>query len=253
MKKVFSLVRRYALAGTGMLLAGFLLTSCLKDNDDTPNPPAAGLMAFNLSPDASAVGFSISGNDLTANPLGFNSYTGTYLAIFPGTRSVESYSFNSGNTLATASHDFGAERYYSVFLVGTDTSFANIVVEDKLDSLSGAGKAFVRYINAIPDASDPAVTITINGSNVVNDNASFQSVSEFVTVDPGSATVTVTNGGTINANRTIELEAQKIYTILLIGEPGTTGDTAVQVKYIQNGAVDDTANRTSAAANRSLN
>jgi hypothetical protein len=87
----------------------------------------------------------------------------------------------------------------------------------------------------------------------VNENASFQSVSEFVTVDPGSATVTVSNGGTINANRSIDLEAQKIYTILLIGKPGETGDAAVQVKYIQNGEVDNSTNRSSAASIRSLN
>lgn len=253
MNNLISNVRRHALAAIAILFAGLVLTSCLKDDDDTPNPPAAGLMAFNLSPDVAAAGFSISGNNLTSMPLGFNSYTGTYLAIFPGTRSVESYNFNSGNTIATASREFGSERYYSVFLVGADSSYSNIIVEDMLDSLSGTGKAFIRYINAIPDASDPSVTIAVNGTNVVNENADFTSVSEFTAVDPGSAAITVSNGGSINANRTINLEAQKIYTIMLIGEAGGTGDQAVQIKFIQNGMIDGTAGRSTSATVRSVN
>lgn len=253
MKNQFSRVRRYSLAATAILFSGLVLTSCLKDDDDTPNPPAAGLMAFNLSPDVSAAGFSISGNNLTSTPLAFNSYTGTYLAIFPGTRSVESYSFNSGNTIATASREFASDRYYSVFLVGADSSFSNVIVEDKLDTLSGAGKAFIRYINAIPDASDPNVTVTANGTNAVNESADFMNVSEFIAVDPGSASITVSNGGTINANRTITLEAQKIYTIMLIGKPDGTGDQAVQIKYIQNGMIDGTQGRSSSASAKSIN
>jgi hypothetical protein len=254
MKNFFSMIRRQAWVATGILSAGLLLTSCLKDNDDFNNDtPVAGLMAFNLSPDVSAAGFSISGNNLTSSPLGFNSFTGTYLAIFPGSRSVEAFSYNSGNTLATGNGDFQAERYYSVFLVGSDSSFSNVIVEDKLDTLAGAGKAFVRYINAVPDASSPAVTVNVNGTDVVNDNAAFKSVSEFVAIDPGAATVTVSNGGTINATRSITFEQQKIYTILLIGEPGGSGETAVQVKYIQNGEIDETAERSKAASTRSVN
>lgn len=257
MKKFFSSVRLFVLAGIGVVVSGLLLTSCLKDNDDFDNnndDMAAGVMAFNLAPGQSAAGFRIGGNTLTQFPLGYNNYTSVYLPIFPGTRTIDAFSYNSGNTLATASANFETDKFYSVFLVGTDAALENVIVHDNFDSLSSSGKAYIRYINAIADASSPTVTIASGGTNVVNESASFKSVSDFEAIDAGAAAITVSNGGTINANRTITLESRKVYTVLLIGTPGGTGDNAVQIKFIANGQVDENAGRMSnAASSRALN
>lgn len=257
MKKIVSSVRGIAWASTIVLGLGLLLTSCLKNHDDTidNNNNAAGLMAFNLAPGQTAVGFSIGGNSLTQTALAFNSFTGVYLPVYPGSRVIDAYDFVSGDSLASASGSFELGKYYSVFLVGTDSTLENLVVRDNVDSLASSTQAFVRYINAIPDASSSTVTISSNGTNVVDEGASFKTVSQFVAVNPGDIAVNVSNGGSIDANRTITLEAKKVYTILLIGQPGAAGDKAVQVKFITNGTVDDsTANRiSSAAANRAIN
>ncbi len=256
MTKVFSSVRLFVVAGIGMLGSGLLLTSCLKDNDDLGNNDdvSAGLMAFNLAPGQTAVGFKIGGNAITQFPLAYNSYTSVYLPIFPGTRTVDAVSFNSGNTLATAPGNFETGKFYSVFLVGTDSTLENVIVRDNFDSLGSTGKAYIRYINAIADPSSPIVTITAGGKNVANSAAAYKSVSQFVAVDAGSATITLSNGGTINVNRSITLESRKVYTVLLIGKAGGTGDHAVQIKYIANGQVDENAGRmSSGAANRTVN
>jgi hypothetical protein len=249
MKTIFSLVRIQAWAITAVVMAGLLFTGCKKTDTVDTDTNVAALMAFNLAADGPVIGFSLSGNNLTQSPLAFNGYTGTYKLIYPGGRSLEAYSFNSGNTLSsTSSFMFEPQKYYSAFLVGTAGNYENVIVNDKLDSLSGTGKAFIRYINAIPGASSPAVTISSNGSNIVNDNAAFRTVSEFVAIDPGSVTVHVTNGSTIEASRSITLEQQGIYTVLLSGTPGAVGDTAVQIRYIQNGKVNEaTGNWTSNA------
>jgi hypothetical protein len=254
MKKVFSSVRVSVWALTGILAAGLLFAACNKShNNDNMNTPVAGLMAFNLSPDVSLGGFTLSGNNLTPSPLAFNSFTGTYLGVYTGSRSVQSYNFNTGTTLATNTFNFEPSKFYSVFLVGTDSSFQNIIVNDSLDSLSSPSQAYIRYINAIPDASNPTVTIAVNGANVVNDNAAFTSVSQFTAVAPGAVTIHVTNGGSIESSRTITLEQGKVYTVLLSGKPGGTGDTAVQVKYITNGTVDQNTGKSSTASAKSVN
>lgn len=257
MKRFFSSMRLFAVAGIGVLASGMLLTSCLKDNDWDENNNgsdiSAGLMAFNLSTGQSAAGFRIGGNTLTQFPLVYNSYTGVYLPIYPGTRTVDAFSYNSGNTLATSSATFETDKFYSVFLVG-DATLQNVIVEDNFDGMTANGKAHIRYINAIDDASAPTVTIASGGTNVVSESASFKSVSNFVTIDAGSANITVSNGGTINANRTITLEANKVYTVLLIGKPGATGDNAVQVKFITNGQVNENTSRMgSASSARAVN
>jgi hypothetical protein len=250
MKKSF--IRAGVLATSSILLAAVLFISCnKKDHNDNPDVPVAGVMAFNLAPDVQSASITLSGNILT-NQLAFGSYTGTYLAVFTGARPVESFN-STGGSLASANYTFDADKYYSVFVVGTANNYRNVIVSDSLDTLSNSGPAYIRYINAIPDSSKPAVTIAAGGTNVINDNASFAAVSGFKAITPGQVMVNVSNGGTINSNRTITVEQRKVYTVLLQGTPSGTGDQAVQIKYILNGTLNQEAGRASSAAARATN
>jgi hypothetical protein len=249
MKTFFSSFRLSVLAG-GVLALG-LFSACNKNDHNDSDVPVSGLMAFNLAPDVQQAGVALSGA-VISNFLGFNSYTGGYISIYSGNRTVESYS-NSGGTLATAPYGFEANKYYSLFVVGANNNYRNVIVTDNIDSLPATGQAFVRYINAIPDSSRPAVTISAGGSNVVNDNAAFASVSDFVAVTPGEVSISVSNGGTIDASRTITLEQRKVYTVLLSGIAGSANADSVQIKYIQNGTVDENAGRSASASGRSAN
>lgn len=238
MKRFFSLpLSRYAVMGS-LLFGALLFASCTKRGDNNNTPQVAGLMAFNLAPDKAAAGFALSGNNLTPAPLQFSGYTGAYLNIYPGTRTASSYDFTTGSTIDTAVNSYVSGKYYSMFLTGANGSYRNVIVSDNVDSLSGTtGQAYVRYINAIPDSSSSAVTLTLNGNNVISENASFRKVSGFTAVAPGDVVVTIGNNEqTIKASRTITLEAKKVYTLLFIGLPGQSDATkAVQIKYIANG------------------
>lgn len=241
MKNFFSSIRMTLVPVSCVVLASVLIAACSKsDNDDNGNnTPVSGLMAFNLAPDKAAVVVALSGNSLTNAPLAYTNYTGTYQPIYTGTRPVESYDYNTDSSIATVNYTFEADKYYSLFVAGANGVYSNIIAKDNFDSLSSAsGKAYVRYINAIPDSTKPTVTITANGNNVVNTPAAFSSVSDFAAADPGQVTVTVKNNSTIDANRTISLEQGKVYTVLLTGLPGATDTTkAVQIKYILNGSL----------------
>ena len=253
MKNIFS--SRMALAIGGLFMFGLVLSSCSKlDNDDNNSDvPVAGLMAFNLAPDKSSVGFAISGNSITNVGLPFTSFTGNYLAIYPGARTIETYDYVSGSAIASTAGTFDAEKYYSTFLIGANNVYKNLVVEDKFDTLSASnGMAYVRYINAIPDSSAPSVTIATGGANVVNENAAYTRVSDFAAITPGSVDITVNNGGTINATRNITLEEKKAYTVLLIGIPGSSStEQAVQIKFITNGTLTDSTSQRTVSATRS--
>jgi hypothetical protein len=241
MKRIISSFRAGLIGIGSFMVMSALLTSCLKNNDDTGNAPVAGVMAFNLAPDKSAVGISLSGNSIANAPLGYAAFTGTYLAAFPGSRTVGSYDFNDHSPIAESSaFMFEADKYYSVFVAGANNVFRNIVVEDKFDSLSGSsGQAYIRYINAIPDSSRPTVTIGANGTNAINEQASFAAISDFKAVSPGQVNIAVNNGGSINAGRTITVEQRKVYTVLLIGKPGAATN-GVEIRFIENGLLDET-------------
>lgn len=240
MKSFFSSIRMALVPVSGLLAVAILFSACSKfDDDDNSNTPVAGLMSFNLAPDKAAVGIALGGNNLTNSPLAYTNYSGTYQLVFPGNRAVESYDFVKDSTITTADYNFAADKYYSLFVVGANGNYKNVITNDNFDSLtSTTGKAYVRYINAIPDSTQPAVTFTANGSDVINSNVSFTDISDFKEISTGNVEVKVSNNTTINASRTITLEQGKVYTILLVGIPGQTDTTkAVQIKYITNGSV----------------
>ena len=241
MKRFFSSIRSALVPLSGVIVVAILLSACSKfdDDDNGTDTPVSGLMAFNLVPDKEAIGVAIGNNLLTNAPLQYTNFTGTYQRIFPGNREVEAFDARTDSSIAKASQNFEANKYYSVFTVGVNGTYSNVITHDNFDSLnSSSGKAYVRYINAIPDSTQPTVTIAANGSNVFNTAASFTSVSDFAAVDPGQVSVTVKNSSTIDANRSIELQQGKVYTVLLIGIPGNAdSNKAVQIKFVENGSL----------------
>lgn len=237
MKKGSFSIRRLLVTALTVLVAGALLSACKKDTNDNTDIPVSGLMAFNLSPDQSAIGITLSGNLLTNSPLSYTNCTGGYRNIYSGQRSVYSYDYTKDTTLVTANYNFDNQKYYSLFIVGNNGAYKNVIVQDDIDSLPST-QAYVRYINAIPDSTAPTVTIRANGNNVSSNAATFSTVSGFTAVNTGDISIGVTNGSTISANRTIAVENGKIYTVLLLGIPSTTDSAkAVQIKYILNGTI----------------
>jgi len=253
MKVSFSSLRRGG-AVIGVLAAALLFGSCNKNNDhDNNNTPTAGVMAFNLATDIPAASITLSGNLLTQQPLGYNSFTGGYLGIFAGSRPVEAFNFSTGSSLATGSFDFAADKYYSIFVVGKSNSYRTVIVADDLDSTqSSGGQTQVRYINAIPDSTHPKVTVAAGGSNVISEPAAFASVSSFKSITPGSVAINV-NGGNINVNRTITLDQHGVYTVLLTGVPGSTAADSLSIRFIKNGTNDEAAAKSSSVSARSAN
>lgn len=250
-KSVFSF-RSIALALGATVLSATFLTACNKfDNDENDNTPVAALMAFNLASDKPAVTVALSGSVLTNVPLAYTTYTGAYLNIFPGNRNFEAYD-NAGTPFATTPNTFEADKYYSAFVLGANGSYRNVVVHDDIDSLPNTS-AYVRYINAIPDSS-AAVTVklTANGSDVSHTTAAYGSVSEFKAVAGGSVAIDVSNGSTIDKDRTITVETGKVYTILLTGVPGSAS-APVDIKFVTNGALsgDNGAGRVAAPSSSS--
>lgn len=237
MKNYLLQTRKYFTILGLLVLGGVLLAACKKDDNNSTPVPVSGVMTFNLAPDQEAVGVALSGSILTATPLSYTNYTGRYQNVYTGNYIVESY--NRDSTLASEEYSFEADRYYSIFVVGMDSAYQNIIAHDNIDSLSSSsGLAYIRYINAIPGSGAPLVAISAGGEDVVNETAAFGNVSEFAGAANGELTIDISNENNIAANRTISVEGGKVYTILLIGVPGSTDpDQEVQIKYIENGTL----------------
>jgi hypothetical protein len=243
MNKTILMLRRSMIPVLAIVTSGILLTSCLKDKDgDNSNTPASGVMAFNLAPGQQSVVVTLDGNSLTQTPLAFTNYTGGYLPAYIGNRRIESFDYQNGRKLGSTSYTFENDKYYSVFVIGSDSTYRNVVASDDVDStVDVSASAFVRYVNAITDSVNlPNVTITAGSNNVVNENAPYAGVSAFKAVAPGSINITIKGNNGVDATRSISVEQQKAYTILLVGKPGATDETTKpQIKYILNGTLED--------------
>lgn len=238
-------MKKIGFALLGLITGGMLLTSCLKTEDNTPDIPVAGLMAFNLATDKEGITINLSGNNINNQPLAFGNYTGGYVNIYPGTRPTLAIDAYSGTAItSTTNYTYDSSRYYSLFTIGADSNYSNIIVEDGLDSLDlMAGKAWVRFIHAIPDSGQAVISLSTTGSGNITENSSFGTVSDFAAVNAGEITVSISNDATINVSRTFAAAENKVYTVLLIGDPNATDPgRAVQIKYIVNGTITDNNN-----------
>ena len=234
MKKMFNMLRPFRLPALGLALTTVLFAACSKNDDgDYTQPPVAQVMTFNLAPDKAAVAFALSGNLLGNFPLGYTSYSGGYIPVFPGNRELRSFDANTGTTLALNTTVYEDSTYYSAFVVGTAGQYRNVVVKDNYDAVvPTAGKAWVRYVNAVADtAATPDITIA-----GTTEEAAFGKVSSFVSVNAGDVSLSINDGSDINASRTINLAENKIYTVLFVGQPlSADPNLAVQIKFIENG------------------
>jgi hypothetical protein len=237
-RTTFFSCRGSAFAALAFLCLSFV--SCKKDDLNVDQPPAAALMAYNLVPDQAGVTFRLSGNPLPTGPLAYPGYSGRYLPIYTGARTV-AVSGSGGQLMDSMTYAFEADKFYSAFIVGASNNYRLVVSHDNYDSLTASsGSAYVRYINALSNAGASTVTISAGGSNVVNVAAPYAQVSGFVAVNPGPVTVSVANESVAAVNRTITLDGRKAYTILLVGLPNQTDSAkSVQIRYIENGTVTD--------------
>lgn len=217
-----------------------LFSACSSDDDNYYNDPSweqiAGFMAVNTITDQEAVGVTISGN-LVSRALPYRSYTGGYVGIYPGQRSVDAFSSYNHNTLATVTHTYEPGKYYSLFMIGVKDHYENVVVEDDLDGLeAGEGNVYVRFINAIPAGDTPTFRVEANGNELFSEEAAYGVVSDFTKVTAGELDMILSDGDKIEAKRTVDLESNRVYTFLLVGNPENSDlSKEVQIRYIENG------------------
>lgn len=215
------------------------LAACSSDDNNDyyfDYDQVAGLMAVNTVTDTEPIQVTLSGNYL-GPALNYRAYTGGYLNIFPGSRSTNSLSPYSGNTLSSVDFTYEKGHYYSVFVTGEKGDYKNIIVEDSLEQLAVTDStAYVRFVNAIPGEATPEVNIIADNDSLLTTTIDYQEVSEFTAIPAEEISVSANNQDNINVERTLNLEAQKVYTILIVGDPGNSDSfKRTQIRYIENG------------------
>jgi hypothetical protein len=236
MKKMFFSFRKSIAIAGAVILAMGVLSACTKKDAVATRIPSSGLIVFNLAPDKDGIGVALSGNLLNSTPLGYTDFNGMYQNIYTGTRDIQSFDLKD-SVFASSTFTFEDNNYYSLFVTGNNGVYQNITVKDDIDSNATADKAYIRYVNAIPDSSAPVVSITAGNTNVFEAPATFNTVSNFIPVSAGDVKIAASNGSNISTDRTLTVENGKVYTILIVGVPGEAGEKKIQIRYVINGLV----------------
>ena len=206
-----------------MLLGITMITaSCKKDNDEEAEPDVAALNVMNASPGVISINFFLDNQFVNGPAIPFMQQSG-YVLTFAGTRKFDVTRGGTTQGLATATLNLAKDNYYTAFFAGTNEAPIIVITQDDLSD-PPAGKAKIRFINLSPDA--PALNLAIKGGNTLFTEVAFKSVSDFISVDPGSYNFEMKwaeNGQQDIPSAT--LTAGKVYTIWAKGLAAGTGDT----------------------------
>ncbi len=223
-----------------LIILSFVFTACNKNDDNIQQPDAAGIMGFNLAADQNATGFRIDGRIFTQNPLAFGNYTANYRAVYTGSRRLESFNYNSGALLDSARTTFQNDKYYSTFLFGRNNNYDQVIVEDALDTLAyQTNKAYVRMVNAYTlNNFIPTIVYLQNNAELSNNRLAYKAITEFMQIPAGEIKVEARAGSEPKTSRTINFEANKVYTLLLLDNANMDTLANPEIKFIVNGIIE---------------
>ncbi|RWY47861.1 DUF4397 domain-containing protein [Mucilaginibacter gilvus] len=216
MKNVQQNSRRWAGMVGMMCLLAVSLSSCLKNSNDTVQPPIALLSVINASPDAPPLDFYLSDNKANAYSFGFGNGL-DYISAYTGKRTA---TFTAAGTKTVYKADtltLNENRYYSLFLANTAGHEEFVVLKDTIVKPADT-KASVRFINLSTDA--PAVDLVIKDGATLFANKSYKGFSGFVPINAAKYTLEVRQAGTTTVLATITnvmLNNGSLYTIWLQG------------------------------------
>lgn len=176
-----------------------------------------------------------------------------YKAFSPGTMAMrfdtaQSQANNPAGAaarVAELSFPTTADKYYSVYALGTAQKVEPVLLEDDL-SLPAPGKAKIRVMNYSPDAGPVDVVITGGATQPITlaTNLSYKGVREFFEIDPGTYTIEVRVAGTTtrigSARANVFIDRNSCYSIWTAGfrtlpSPGNTfSGYAFDIRYHAN-------------------
>ncbi|HEY4197339.1 MAG TPA: DUF4397 domain-containing protein [Mucilaginibacter sp.] len=226
------------MAGLGVvcMLSVLLLSSCLKNNKDSYQPPVAYVSFVQASSDEPPMDIYLNNSKVNQTPIGYGSIL-DYFRAYTGTRTVNLYKQGTMSKILSDSVNLKPNVTYSLFLTNTAAKASLLLLTDTLnhpEPLTGS----IRFVNLGPDA--PAVDFAITDSAAMVSNRSFKGFSSFLPI-PGGKTYNfeVRQHGTNTVLATLDkvyLNNGLVYTVWLHGLINTTDITQKLSLDIQTNA-----------------
>ncbi|MXV16090.1 DUF4397 domain-containing protein [Hufsiella ginkgonis] len=207
--------------------AAFFLSvaaGCKSDIDDATPQEAAAFNVYNASPGPLAVNFYLDNLLVNGPALAFTQQS-DYILAYTGQRKFDITVGGTNQVLATQTLSFTNNHYYTAFIAGSNSAPVVVVTDDDL-AAPASGKAKIRLVQMIPDAT--SVDLNVSGGATLFADQAFKSASAFAAIDPGTYNFTVQASDAASAAlNNITIQAGKSYTVVARGMIAGNGDFGV--------------------------
>ncbi|MDA9554700.1 DUF4397 domain-containing protein [Pelobium sp.] len=197
-----------------------------------PGSPSMDALVNNVKINGSTISFGNRFPQTEYSLLPSGSLTIKSIINTPTTSPTTPPNIPFGTVTSTNTGNFDANKFYSIFVIGAPGgTTSGLLVEDKLPAGS-SGKAFIRFVNAMPDGSGldfysgiiPAGSVNPTSPVAIFTNVTTGSAKDFIAID-ASATGTPyqfqlkSTGTTTNVGTSVNLTAVegKVYTYFSVG------------------------------------
>ena len=150
MKSIKQNIKRWPVVLGVVCSVALALSSCSKNNNNTPVKPVAALAVVDAFADAPSLDFYLSGQQVNLSPIApgnffnyFNAYAGKVPAVF--------YQAGTTTLVAKDTITMAANHGYTLFLTNVVAHADFILTKDSLFA-PPSGTISVRFVDASPDA-----------------------------------------------------------------------------------------------------
>lgn len=206
-------------------VATFLLSSCLKDDDNDQYIPTGVFTMVNGYSDANAVIYYADGGYIQQPyyPLNFKSYNQVFL--FTGTRRI-SISSEYNNVLLDTTITIKDSTLYTSFMYGNKAKPAQVITTDRVNKDIKNTESGVRFFNLAEGTDQVTLQIGDQASPAEWSNRSKETQTSatahqgFIAQKSGTYTLTVKDktGKSIATRKDVKLMENHYYTLILIGK-----------------------------------
>jgi len=213
------------------LLTVLVATSCLKDDNTSPNVPKAALRMVNAYTNSDAIIFADEHNYITPpnSPLRYNEYTNALALFYPGNRRIKVFTYNN-KLVSDTTVNLKDSTYYTSFVFGNTDKAKNLIATDNLIKDLGTKAAF-RFLHLASNVGNVNVYLDNTTGTPIYSNRAQEEVSgtventhtAFTPQVTGKHKVIITDAAnTVLVEREYEFREKGYYSILLNGDKNST-------------------------------
>ncbi|HKG08283.1 MAG TPA: DUF4397 domain-containing protein [Pedobacter sp.] len=197
------------------LLCALFLASCSKESD-TSIPVSPFVSIINTSPTLGTYLVYVNGAKVITSGLPFGGVI-PYRQANTGDATFKFTTESSTESVLTKTFPLAENTAYSLFLIGKDAQMDALLIKDNVGTTS-TEKAFIRFINLVPDAPD--FDLTLPAGDTLATKRGYKKASEFIPVDPKTYSFSIKDNITGAVKTTLAdqvLTVGKYYTVIARG------------------------------------